>query len=66
MLGRLGSSINCVSAESMPRVPSRYERNEIEDMKIAIGYLYEFKKKLDELHPACIDAIDNMLQRPRY
>jgi hypothetical protein len=44
----------------------RYGRNELDDMKRGLEYLYEFKEKLAKLHPNVMDAIENMLQRPRY
>lgn len=43
----------------------RFMRNEREDMKAAIDALYEFKKKLSELHPNCTDFLENMLQQQR-
>lgn len=55
----------CVN-EALPRVQNRYDRNEKDDLKTAIDALYEFKKRLDELHPNCLDIIDTMLQRTRY
>lgn len=55
------------SHSRMDREVSRHERNEQEDMKKGIEYLYEFKEKLSKLHPAVLDAIENMLQcRNRY
>jgi len=45
------------------RVDTRYERNEKEDLKIAIDYLYEFKEKLYKLHPFVIHLMDQMLQK---
>lgn len=47
-------------------VEGRYSRSEEEDMQSAIVYLYEFKKKLDKLHPQCIHHIERMLQKPRH
>lgn len=44
----------------------RWQRNEMEDMKKGIEYLYEFKEKLSKLHPSVIDRMEDMLQRPRY
>ena len=44
----------------------RYSRNEKEDMQLAIEALYEFKKKLNKLHPVCVDLISQMLQTVRY
>lgn len=39
------------------RSESRYNRNEEEYMQAAISYFYEFKKKLDKLHPQCTRLI---------
>lgn len=65
MLNRFGNTpMQCEAPKSIHE--SRYSRNERDDLKTAIDALYEFKRKLDELHPSCIDIIDNMLQRPRY
>lgn len=62
MLGRIGNyaitdapPINCVNED-------RYKRDEMEDMKTAIEYLYEFKKKLSKLHPSICGSIESMLQ----
>ena len=67
MLGRIGNA-QCNSAESRPisMHEERYNRNECEDMKTAIEYLYAFREKLSKLHPVAMEAIDQMLQRPRY
>lgn len=40
-----------------------YKRDEKEDLKTAIDALYEFKRKLNELHPVCVDVINAMLQQ---
>lgn len=69
MLNRINANVQmpCEAyAPKMANAPSCYERNEKDDFKTAIDALYEFKRKLDELHPSCIDLIENMLQRPRY
>ncbi len=67
MLRQMNASPICSSNDIHPaQQPSRYSRNEKDDIKIAIDALYDFKKKLDELHPACVDIIENMMQRPRY
>jgi hypothetical protein len=55
-----------VGIAPMPMPDNRYSRNEEVDMQEAIGYLYDFKKKLDELHPNCLTLIENMLQKPNY
>lgn len=44
----------------------RYNRNEEEDIKTAISYLYEFKRKLDALHPNCVDIISHILSNRNY
>lgn len=66
MLGRIGSLSG--QAEAIPRSmhEDRYARNECEDLKKGIEYLYEFREKLSKLHPVAMEAIDQMLQRPRY
>ena len=68
MLRHLNSGIEqCTANQPLaPQAPSRYQRNEKEYLKSAIELLYEFKRKLDELHPTAIDLIENMLQRPRF
>jgi hypothetical protein len=45
---------------------NNYERNEKEDMKLAMEYLYEFNEKLNKLHPMCKDLIHHVLQDRRY
>jgi hypothetical protein len=40
----------------------RWNRNEQEDLKSAIDALYEFRRKLENLHPNCIDLVNTMLQ----
>lgn len=64
-------SMNCHQgiAEIRPTpstVPSKWERNEKEDMKLAMDYLYEFKEKLFKLHPLCVETVHNLLQERRY
>jgi hypothetical protein len=70
MLNRFNiSGVIAPSVESsvqMTQASVRYNRNEKDDLKTAIDALYEFKRKLDELHPSCVEFIDNILQRPRY
>lgn len=68
MLNRIGGHMGIAQCEVAPKSPheNRYSRNEKDDLKTAIDALYEFKRKLDELHPVCVEIIDNMLQRPRY
>jgi hypothetical protein len=66
MLSRIscvGQNETCASVPlQMHKEVMRHERNEQEDMKKGIEYLYEFKEKLSKLHPAVLDAIENMLQ----
>ena len=59
----------------LPLLDSRYkftsettknDRDECDDMQEAIKLLYEFKAKLDKLHPNCLIIIDHMLQKQRY
>ena len=63
MLNRIGNQMECSAKVPMPEMPSIYQRNEMEDMKKGIEYLYEFREKLSKLHPVVMDAIENMLQR---
>lgn len=44
----------------------RYSRNEKQDFKTAIDALYEFKAKLDELHPQVTNHINALLSSNRY
>lgn len=65
MLNRIGHQLNsCAPSPSL--VDDKWARNEAEDMKKGIEYLYEFKEKLLKLHPVVMDAIEVLLQRPRY
>lgn len=68
MLGRIANApLECASIPMPAHEPSRYQRNECEDLKKGVEYLYEFKGKLSKLHPLVVDAIENMLQlRNRY
>ncbi len=67
MLGRIGNHpMECASVPMPAHEPSKYQRNEVEDMKKGIEYLYEFKEKLSKLHPVVCDAIEKMLQIQRY
>ena len=54
--------------ETVPKinVNDKWVRNQKEDMKKAMDYLYEFREKLDELHPECVIIIESMLQQRRY
>jgi|KBSMisStandDraft_5_1062788.scaffolds.fasta_scaffold2511203_2 hypothetical protein len=61
--------INCtqgIAEVRPPSSPSTWERNEKEDMKLAMDYLYEFKEKLSKLHPFCVETVHNLLQERRY
>ncbi len=40
----------------------RIERNEKEDLKLGIDYLWEFKEKLNKLHPQVTYTIEKLLQ----
>ena len=63
MLGRIANQV-CMPTEA-PRLAQgedKWQRNEKEDMKTGIEYLYEFKEKLSKLHPVVCDAIERMLQ----
>lgn len=70
MLGRIGNqATDC--AQAIPRavqhpLESLYQRNEKDDVKSAIELLYEFKKKLSELHPIAQEVIDKIIQREHY
>jgi hypothetical protein len=41
----------------------RWERNEKEDLITAIGFLYEFKTKIHELHPNVTNVLADMFNR---
>jgi hypothetical protein len=63
MLSRISQPLSEIGSECVIYPPlCLYERNEKEDMKKAIEFLYEFKEKLSELHPTCLNAIEHMLQ----
>jgi hypothetical protein len=66
MLGRIGNQVCQSEMRPSSLHEDRYARNEKEDLKTGIDYLYEFREKLNKLHPFVIDLIDQMLQRPRY
>lgn len=44
----------------------RFERNELEDTKLGIEFLFEFKSKLDDLHPSVAGHIERLLSFPRF
>jgi len=67
------SSLNCFSSAqrcetvNTPMRDDRYDRNEQEDLKLAIDHLYEFKAKLNKLHPGVMNKVEDMLQyKQRY
>jgi len=66
MLNRISNAIMQHDSIRPTVSESRYERNELEDMKKGIEYLYEFKEKLSKLHPNVLDRMEDILQRPRY
>lgn len=66
MLSRIGNQLMQCEAPRVMNEPSKYERNELEDMTKGIELLFEFKKKLSQLHPNVLECIEQMLQRPRY
>ncbi len=69
MLRQMQMNQPCMATESI-NVPyqekSKYSRCEKDDLKVAIDALYEFRKKLDELHPSVIDIIEKLLQKEHY
>jgi hypothetical protein len=67
MLGRIAQQplMPCEAPRPL-HSEDKWQRNEMEDMKRAIELLYEFREKLFKLHPVAFEAIDQMLQRPRY
>lgn len=44
----------------------KWQRNEKDDVKTAIEYLYEFKEKLSKLHPTAQATIEHILMPIRY
>lgn len=66
MLSRLNpNQLQCTAPQPLS-IDDRWTRNECEDLKTAIEHLYAFREKLSKLHPVVLDAIENMMQRPRY
>lgn len=57
---------NCPMPVEAPKLSSTYDRNEKEDMKLAMEYLYEFNEKLGKLHPMCREMMHHILQDRRY
>jgi len=67
MLGRIGNTIGYNDCKaSMPETPPNWKRDEIDDTKKAIEYLYEFKEKLSKLHPISQEVIEKILTREYY
>lgn len=67
MLGRIGQTpVMPCEAPRLAHEPKQWERNEQENIKKAIEYLYEFRDKLSKLHPVAMETIEMLLQRPRY
>lgn len=64
MLHSLSTGGQCNAIQEV--CDSRYKRCEKDDMKQAIELLYEFKKKIDELHPNCLNLIDHIIQQRRF
>lgn len=62
MFNRIGNCTNQAEIRPISMHEDRYARNELEDMKKGLEYLYEFKEKISKLHPVVLDAIENMLQ----
>jgi hypothetical protein len=66
MIGNMKIMLNeepCHESQHLEHGIERWERNECEDMKTAIDYLYEFKKNLSNLHPVVVELISYMLSR---
>ena len=66
MLRQINNSVCDSQPPLSQEPPGRWSRNELQDMQKGLEHLYEFKEKLSKLHPNVLDAIENMLQRPRY
>lgn len=67
MLNRLGQAPLMPYEAPKPLYSEElYKRNEQEDVKKAIEYLYEFKEKLSKLHPMATMVIEQILQPVRY
>lgn len=57
---------NCAIPQATEKPSSTYERNEKEDMKLAMEYLYDFNEKLGKLHPMCRELMHHIMQERRY
>jgi len=67
MLGRIGNQVSMpCEAPRLAVSEDKWQRNEKDDLKTAIEYLYEFREKLSKLHPIAMEAIDQMLQKQNY
>ena len=62
MLSNLNTEIRHSLKEEAVTQDSRWSRSEEEDLQKAIEHLYEFKRKLDKLHPNCVHLVQTMLQ----
>lgn len=61
MLGRI--SINTApQVDNHMSMPEKYHRNELDDVKKAMEYFYEFKEKLQKLHPVALEYIERLVQ----
>lgn len=66
MLSQLNPSCEVTQkrcVDTSPQVDDRWNRNEQDDLKEAIDLMYDFKKKLNKLHPRISDMVETMLQR---
>ena len=64
MLSRIGNSNYTGECQvSAPSIPENWKRNEQEDVKKAIEYLYEFKEKLSKLHPVSQEVLATILRK---
>lgn len=67
MLGRIGNAPSCYDSVAVSAHPeAQHKRNELDDLKKGMEYLYEFKEKLLKLHPIVVDVIEKLLQSNRY
>jgi hypothetical protein len=63
MLGRfnhVNTAQQCAEINNV-QVSNRYSRNELDDIKKAIELLYEFDKKINELHPIAREVIAQLM-----
>jgi hypothetical protein len=67
MLLRLESK--CSDLKPSPAISvhaEKYNRDQREDLKKAIDYLYEFREKLDALHPSIPAMMQKILTEPNF